>query len=199
MRIITPEAILSYPNLFTPRAQNDQQEPKYSCALVFTEDTDISDLKKAAVAVAKEKWGAKAADMIKKGQLRMPFRTDTKAKGYPEGSTFMNVRSKQRPGVVSIVPDPETGKPMVIEDESQIYPGVIARASITFFAYDTSGNRGVSAGLNNIQKIREGDRLDSRVRAVDEFEADEDAVADLSDLTDESGDDDGDLDMSDLL
>ena len=197
MRVITPEAILSYPQLFTPKAPMGGGEEKYSCALVFPEGTDLTALKKAIATVAEEKWGSKAKDMFKKGQLRNPLRDDAESKGYAEGSVFTNVRTKQRPGIVGIVPDPETGKPMPIEDESRVYPGVIVRASLTAFAYDSNGNRGVSFGLGNVQVIREGDRLDNRVKAVDEFDADASAVADLSDL-DGSGDD-GDLDMSDLL
>ena len=36
--------------------------------------------------------------------------------------------------------------------------------------------------IRNIQKIEDGDRLDGRKKAEDEFEADETAVADLADL-----------------
>ena len=46
------------------------------------------------------------------------------------------------------------------------------RASFTAFAYDNNGNVGVSFGLNNVQKLREGTRLDNRVAATDEFTAD---------------------------
>jgi hypothetical protein len=55
------------------------------------------------------------------------------------------------------------------------------RASLRAFAYDTNGNKGVSFGLNNIQKLGEGQRLDGRKAATDEFDADlSQAPADIS-------------------
>lgn len=193
--LITPVGTLSYPNVWEPRAQNPGDTPKYSLAIVWDADTDLSELKRAAVAVAKEKWGDKAEAMIRGGKLRMPFRTDAEDKGYPEGSTFMNVRSNSKPGVVSIIPDPNTGRPMPITDEAEIYPGCKVRVSVSPFAYDTNGNRGVSFGLSNIQKVADGERLDGRVAADVEFDADPNAVADLSDLEEPVADGD----ISDLL
>lgn len=210
--IITPEAILSYPRLFEPEVGPSGGDPKYSCCLVFPAGSDLKELKKAAIEAAQEKWGEKAVPGIRSGKLRMPFRDDPEDvadKGYPEGSTFMNVRTKKAPGVVSIFPDPNNdGKPMPITDEDEVYAGCYVRASLRAFAYDTQGNRGVSFALNNVQKLRDGERIDGRRAAVDEFEADENAAADLSDLTD--GDDRGiereplpseqsDDDLSDLL
>lgn len=189
-KVITPEATFSYPHLFRPQAAQEGGKEKYSLTLVFDEGADLKELKAAAVEAAQEKWGDKAKSMIQKGQLRFPFRDDGEEKGYPEGSIFINARSDRRPGVVSIIPDPQTGKPMVIDDEEQIYPGVIGRASLTAFGYDVSGNKGVSFALNNVQKIRDGERLDGKVKAEDEFEADASAAASLEDLVDESAQDD---------
>lgn len=183
MKVITPEAVISYPYIFTPQ-KDDKGREKYSAALVFLPGTDISALKQAAMSVLIDKFGEKeAANKISKKQVRMPFRDDAEAKGYPEGSIFINVRSEKQPGVVSIYPDPATGKPMPIVDPDAIYPGAFVRASLTAFYYDQEGNRGVSFGLNNLQKTRDGERLDGRSSAQDEFEADPNAkLADLGDL-----------------
>jgi hypothetical protein len=181
MSIITPVATLSYPHLFEPQAADEDAEPKYSCALIFEAGTDLRELKRAAVAAATEKWGTKADGMIRNGKLRMPFRPGEE-KDYPEGSTFMNVRSKNKPGIVSRIPDPTTGRPMPIVDPDEIYPGAQVKASVGVFAYDVKGNKGVSFGLNNVQKWGEGERLDNYVRASDEFDADPGMAADLSDL-----------------
>ena len=187
----TPEAIISYPKLFQPDAFGGG-EPKYSAALIFVDGTDLTELKTAAVEVAVAKWGEKAKAMLSSGELRTPFRTDVEAKGYPEGATFLNVRSKQRPGIVSQVPDASNGgKPTVITDEGAIVAGARVFAAISPFAYDSNGNKGVSFGLNHIQLIRPPtaeERLDGRVAAEDTFSADASAVADLSDLEEDSGD-----------
>lgn len=206
-RVITPEAILSYPNLFTARA--DQKGTfKFSCALVFPEGTSLTGLKAAAIGVLVEKFGkAKAADMVKTKAVKLPFRDDAEAKGYPAGSIFINVRANQQPGIVSRIPDPKSGRPMPITDPDEVYAGCRVRASITAFWYDTEGNKGVSFGLNNIQKIGDGERLDGRRPAEDEFDADAEAAADLSDFDMPEGgaeatpepDDDEDSAIADLL
>lgn len=182
-RVITPKAILSYPHLFSPQAPPGGGKAKYSACLIFEKGTDLSALKKAVLDAAVTKWGAdKAPGMIRAGQLRLPFREDWEAKGYPEGAVFLNVRTEQQPGIVSIYPGPDK-KPLPITEEKEIYPGCYVRASINPFAYDTQGNKGVSFALNNIQKLADGPRLDNRRAAEDEFEADMSAApADLSDL-----------------
>lgn len=181
-KVFTPQAVLSYPHLFEPNTPPGATEAVYSCALVFEQGTDLTEMKKAAVEAAKEKFGAKAEALIRDGKLKLPFRTDAEDKGYPEGSIFMNVKNKQKPGIVSIYPGPD-GKPTAITDPSQVYAGCKVRASLRAYAYDVSGNKGVAFALGNLQKLADGDRLDGRKRAEDEFEADLSAKpADLDDI-----------------
>lgn len=193
--LITPEAILSYPRLFEPqmveRKDNGQtvQKPEWSCALIFPAGTNLDALKQEAIAVAKERFGEKAVDMFKRNQLKWPFRSGAEKDGYADDSTFTNVRTARKPGVVSRVPDPKNGgKPMHISDPDEVYAGCFVRAEVVCIAYDRDGGKGVTFRLNNIQKLRDGERLDSRRDAADVFEADENAVADLSDLSPEDGD-----------
>lgn len=180
-KVITPKGRLSYPALFEPKIPPQQTEPVYSCTIVFEDGVDLSSLMKAAEECGKEKWGDKYAALVKGGKIRSPFREDGEEKGYPPGSIFINIKSKQAPGIVSIFPG-EDGKPAKITDPGQVYAGCYVRASVRAFAYDVNGNKGVSFALNNIQKVADGDRLDGRSRAEDEFEADANASADLEDL-----------------
>jgi hypothetical protein len=179
--VITPKGRLSYPHLFEPQLPPNGKEAVYSCTLVFEDGTDLSALEKLADEAGTEKFGAKYAALKKSREFRMPFRTDGEAKGYPEGSTFINIKSKNAPGIVSIYPG-EDGKPAKITDPSQVYAGCFARASVRAYGYDTAGNKGIAFALNNVQKLADGDRLDGRIRAEDEFEADANASADLNDL-----------------
>lgn len=172
--LITPLAILSYPYLFTPQPpQNDGEKAKYGCTLVFTpeaqKDKRYAALKAEAIAVARRKWGAEADDLIRAGKLKMPFLSDDSA-GYPEGSTFIRPRSEQRPGVVGTTLDPMTGKLAFIDDPAAIYAGVRGHASVSCYAYEKKMNRGVTFGLCNFQKVADGERLDGRRAATDEFE-----------------------------
>ena len=75
-KVITPEAIISYPHIFEPQTPPGATEPVYSCSLVFADGVDLTDLKAAALAVGKEKWGDRFKEMVKSGKVRMPFRED---------------------------------------------------------------------------------------------------------------------------
>jgi hypothetical protein len=181
-KVITPEALLSYPALFEPKP-SPSGELRYGCSLVFQEGDDVSALENAALAAAEERWGAKAKDMLQKKQLKWPFRdgAERDAPGYGPGTRFMNVSSKQPPGVVDRYAGAD-GKPRPITDPRELYPGCKVRASLRPFTYDTNGSKGVSFALNNLQKLGDGDRIDGRLAAEDEFDAVEPGAADVNDL-----------------
>ena len=185
-RLYSPQAILSYPHIFKARAMDEDKKPEYSCCLIFTVGTDLTELKNVALAVARERWGANADDMIRAGKVVLPFRRDWEAKSYPEGSEYINVRAGEDypPGVVSRYKDPATGKARVITDPKELYPGCVVRASLRVYAWEYKNmKKGVSFGLGNIQKLEDGERLDSSTSATDEFEADlTEEPADLDDL-----------------
>lgn len=162
--VITPEFRVSFPFVFRPQKSLEAgKEPKYSITMLFKKGEDLSALKKAAEAVAVEKWGPDKNKWPK--NLRTPFRDQGEKEfdGYEAGAVFCTATSKQRPGLVDIqVQD--------IIDESQMYAGCYARASIRAFAYDQAGNRGVAFGLQNVQKLRDGEPLGGRSRPQDDFE-----------------------------
>jgi hypothetical protein len=171
--LMTPECRLSFPHLFKPQKVNENSEPKYSVSLLFPKGTDLSQFKQAAEQVAREKWNGKIPKKI-----RLPFldQGDYEYEGYEEGAVLIRASSKLRPGVVDQKVQP-------ILDESDVYPGCYVRATLRAFAYDVNGNRGVSFGLQNLQKLREGESLGGKTRAEDDFQpvADADINAESSD------------------
>ena len=56
-----------------------------------------------------------------------------------------------------------------ILDRGEVYSGCYARVSLSFYAFNSNGNRGVACGLGNIQKIRDGEPLGGRATAEDDF------------------------------
>lgn len=175
-RVVTPIARLSYPYLFKPsKPMADGGEAKYQCELIFSKDADLSELKKAVNQAAVAKWGSNIPK-----NLKSPFRsgdTDREGKDGYEGSIFIGARSKDRPGVV-IGPDR-----MPCVNESDVYGGCYVICSVTAFAYDTSGNRGISFALNNVWKVRDGEGFGNRQAADKEFstvQVDADSFGDTS-------------------
>ena len=80
---------------------------------------------------------------------------------------FINANATTAPGIVDADRNP-------IMSRSEVYSGVYGRASITFYAFNSSGNKGIACGLNNLQKIRDGEPLGGKASAESDFNTDED-------------------------
>jgi hypothetical protein len=178
-RIITPTARLSFPALFKPaRPMAEGADEKYQCELIFEKGANLAPLKEAIKTAIKNKWGDKPPK-----NLRIPLRdgdTDREGKDGYEGCMFISARSKDRPGVV-IGPHRDICTP---DREHEVYGGCYVRASITAFAYDTAGNKGVAWALNNVWKLRDGEPFGGRRNAQEEFgdvEVDQEAFGELDD------------------
>lgn len=171
----TPEFRVSFPHVFEPHSF-ENQEPKFSIAMLFPKNTDLKELKRAAFNAATEKWGPKEKWPT---NMRMPFRDgDEKADlmGYP-GTIFVSASSKKSNQPQVIGNKKIDGRFPVLTSEAEFYAGCYARATLIAFAYDKMGNKGVSFSLQNLQKLRDGEAFSGRKDAETEF----DEVADGSD------------------
>ena len=168
---VTGPVRLSYVHLFEPWALNEDDDKKFSAVLLIpkTDKATIRKIKAAQVealtlGASKFKGGKPPKnwkDTLRDGDAEK----DTEEYPEYEGHYFMNVSSNRRPGVVDINRDP-------VEPE-EIYSGCYVRASINAYAFNTQGNSGVSFGLNNIQKIRDGEPLGGGgSKAEDDFDDD---------------------------
>jgi len=68
------------------------------------------------------------------------------------GHYFINANSNEKPGIFDADSNP-------ILDKSDFYSGCYGRASITLYAYDASGSKGIAAGLNAVMKTEDGEKL----------------------------------------
>ena len=167
--IITPEFRVSYPQVLESRLNELNGKQEYGLTGLFPKGCDLSVLKKGAEAVLIAALGADKSKWPK--NIRSPFRDQAEKEkdgklpaGHEAGAIFINFKANQRPGLVDASVQP-------IIDASDFYAGCWARAQVRPFYYDQKGNKGVSFGLQNVQKTREGDPLGNRVRAEDAFEA----------------------------
>ena len=176
-KVVTGKVRFSYVNIFKSRQFSEGQDAKFSiCLLIPKEDKATIKKIKAAIDEAiqdgiSSKWGGK-----KPANLKLPLRDGDaeRAEEAPEyeGMFFLNANSTQKPGIV----DKDLNE---ILDPDEVYSGCWGRASINFYAFNTNGNKGVGAGLNNIQKLKDGERLGSARASAesdfgDDYEDDED-------------------------
>ncbi len=174
-KVVTGLVRLSYANVWEPKSINGG-DPKYSCSIIIPKsDTETVNAINAAIDCAmKEGIGKFGGKVPPKGALKLPLRdgdTERDDDAYAD-CYFINANSKTAPQIVDKHVRP-------ILDHSEVYSGVYAHVSLSFYAFNINGNKGVACGLGNIQKVRDGEPLGGRTNASAEFEtlADEDFLS----------------------
>lgn len=166
-KVVTGKVRFCYANVFEPTAMNEGDTPKYNvCILIPKSDTATIDKINKAIEAAKEVGKAKLSD--KNGRipanLKLPLRDgDVERPDDPafEDHYFINANSLRQPSVVD-----RSLNPIMSRDE--FYSGCYGRASINFYAFCVS-SKGIAAGLNNLQKLEDGEMLAGGSTAEEDF------------------------------
>ena len=170
-KIVTGLVRFSYANVFTAKAINEGDEPKYSLSVLIPKDREgkatiakLENAIKTAVEQGKEsKWGGK-----KPRGLKLPLRDgDEEREDDPNysGMYFFNCSSKRKPTVI------DANKQELFTDE-EFYSGCWGRVSINVYPFAVSGSKGVAIGLNNIQKLKDDERFGGGSTAEEDFDDD---------------------------
>lgn len=169
-KVVTGKVRFSYANVFEPKAVNDDEAPKYSvCVIISKDDKKTLDAIRKAIEAAKQAGKAKLAD--KNGRIpsniKTPLRDGDDERGDDpafENSYFLNCSSNRRPSIVDKDLAP-------IMDREEFYSGCYGRVSLNFYAFNVQ-SKGIAAGLNNIQKLSDGERLAGGSSADEDFGGD---------------------------
>ena len=164
----------SYANVWEAKAINGGT-PKFSVSLIIpkSDTTTIEKIKKAIEIAYKEgesKLKGNARTLPPLSAIKTPLRDGDVERPDDEAyanSYFINANSTTAPGIVDADCNP-------IITHSEVYSGVYGRASITFYAFNSNGNRGIAVSLNNLQKIKDGEPLGSKASAESDFATDDD-------------------------
>lgn len=167
-KVVTGKVRFCYVNAFEARAMNEGEEPRYSvCILIDKSDKTTLDRINAAIEAAKVVGKAKLAG--KTGKIPANVKTTLRDGDIDRpddeafaGKMFVNANSSRRPQVVDANLNP-------IIDSEEFYSGCYGRASMTFYAYDFNGNKGIACGLNNLQKLEDGEKLSGGSTAEEDF------------------------------
>ena len=162
----------SYANVWEAKSINGGT-PKFSVSLIIPKSDTRTEAKiKAAIESAyregesRLKGNAKSVPAL--STIKTPLRDGDAERPDDEAyanSYFINANSSTAPGIV----DADLN---VILTRSEVYSGVYGRASINFYAFNSNGNKGIACGLNNLQKIHDGEPLGGKTNAEDDFATD---------------------------
>ena len=170
-KIVTGVCRLSYANLLYPVTNSEGQNPRYSVSIVIpkTDTTTITAIQNA-VRAAYESGSDKlriGKTVVAYDKVKKPLRDgDEERPDDPvyANSYFINASSVRKPQIIDT-------KLHRLDDSDTVYSGMYARVSINFYAFNTLGNRGIAAGLNNVLKVRDGERLGGASTAEEDFAA----------------------------
>jgi len=162
----------SYANVWEPKSINGGT-PKYSVSLIIPKsDTATVTKINAAIEAAYEEGQSKLKGNGKIAPalsiIKNPMRDGDIERPDDEAyanSYFINANSASAPGMVDADRNP-------IMERSEVYSGVYGRASINLYAFNNNGNKGIACGLNNLQKVRDGEPLGGKTRAEEDFVSD---------------------------
>ena len=164
VKVVTGKVRFSYVNVFAPKASIEGGTPKYSVSIIIpkSDKETVSKLQKAfeETKTASAGFFGGAVPKNLKGGLR-DGDLEKEDAAY-EGCYFINANSVQKPGVVDQDLNP-------IMDQNEFYSGCYGRASITFYPYNAQGSKGIACGLNNVQKLEDGEKLGGGTTAAIDF------------------------------
>ena len=166
-KVVTGKVRFCYVNVFEPTALNDGDTPKYNiCILIPKSDTKTLEAIRNAVEAAKTAGKSKIADKNGKipSTIKLPLRDgDEERSDDPayEGMMFINANSTRKPTVVDKDLNP-------IMSQEEFYSGCYGRASINFYAFNVQ-SKGIAAGLQNLQKLEDGEMLAGGSTAEEDF------------------------------
>lgn len=170
-KVITGKVRFSYCHVFDPAAVSEgSDEKKYSVSIIISKDDKvtlkkINDAIEAAKQAGVSKWGGKIPKVLK-----LPLRDGDLERDDEcyANSYFLSVKSDSKPGIV----DADLNE---IMSRDEFYSGCYGRAAINFYPFDVNGSKGIAVGLQNLQKLEDGERLGgSFATAAEDFGEEED-------------------------
>ena len=173
---------LSYAHIWEPGTNADGTPGKYSASLLVdkSDKETLAKIEKATEAAIKagQTVLANAKGVVVRQKLKLPLRdADEEGVDDPayEGKMFLNATSRYQPGIVN-------RKVEDILDQNEVYSGCYCNVDVNFYAFSREGNKGIAVGLNNIQKLKDGERLAGGRSAKDAFSVLEDEDEDEEDF-----------------
>lgn len=168
-KVVTGIVRFSYLFIFSPHSIADGQAEKYSASIIIkkSDTKTIEDCKKAIEEAYKEGQAklSNGKTCPPLSSIKTPLRDgDVDRPDDPayKDAYFINANAVKKPHVVDKDLNP-------IIDAEDAYSGCYGRASITFYAYNVNGNRGIACGLQNIQITEKGEALGTQSSAEDDF------------------------------
>jgi len=164
VKVVTGKVRFSYANVFVPKASMEGGTPKYSVSILIpkSDKEGVAKLQKAFEDCKTSNaafFGGSVPKMLKGGLRDGDVEKEDEAYA---GHYFINANSAQKPDIVDANRE-------ALFDQNDFYSGCYGRASVTFYPYNAQGSKGIACGLNNLQKLEDGEKLGGSSSAAADF------------------------------
>lgn len=171
MRLMLRDVRLAFPSIWKMTPPRGGGEAAFSASFLMPPThKQVAEIKKACMAIAKEKWGTKGDAIYKAldaADKLCLHKGDAKAEyeGF-EGNLYISSRSKTRPTVF------DGQRQELTEADGKPYRGCYVNASIELWAQDNDFGKRINAQLRGVQFLRDGDAFGggSTPANADEFD-----------------------------
>lgn len=167
--LVTGKIRFSYVNVFSPRVTPNGEE-KYSVTILIPKN-DIDTYQRISDEINKclQENLASTFSGVMPSNPKLPIHDGDglRQSGEPYGAEckghwVITANSNSAPEIVDANCNP-------IISKNEFYSGCYGRASLRFYAYNQNGNKGIGCGLGNVQKLEDGQPLDGRTTAIEDF------------------------------
>jgi len=164
VKVVTGKVRFSYANVFVPKPGMNGGDPKYSVSILIpkSDKEGVAKLQKAFEECKANNagyFGGSVPKVLKGGLRDGDLERDDEAYA---GHYFINANSAQKPDIIDAQKE-------TLFDQSEFYSGCYGRASITFYPFIAAGSKGIACGLNNLQKLEDGEKLGGGSSAAADF------------------------------
>jgi hypothetical protein len=171
-------ARLSFPEIWTPKAFNEGQAPKFSCNLLLDKENDkaqIASFKKAIREAALNAF----SQQIPAGLAMCLGDGNSKSYDGYENAMFISCASRLRPQII------DRDRTPLVEEDGRPYAGCYVNAAISLWVMDNKYGKRVACNLNALQFSKDGETFGAggiKVEAVfDDIQSEQDADVESED------------------
>ena len=176
--IMIKNARLSFPEIWTPKAFVEGQQPKFSCNLLLDKENDkaqIASFKKAIREAALNAF----SQQIPAGLAMCLGDGNSKSYDGYENAMFISCASRLRPQII------DRDRTPLVEEDGRPYAGCYVNAAISLWVMDNKYGKRVACNLNALQFSRDGETFGAggiKVEAVfDDIQSEQDADVESED------------------
>lgn len=165
------EAVASYAYLVSPRPEGMLQEGTYGSELIIRDEETIKLIKEYVKEVASN--AIKGAWKLVPSAINRPYR-DGNEDNEREAGAFVLKTSSPKFQPKLLIRNPRTGRATELteEEKEEFYSGMIVDVDVTFRDWSVGGKYGVTAYLNAVCKVGDGEPFATGGNIEDSFSID---------------------------